>query len=123
MKAFKVCESITSPGNIFQSVADLMVKKFFRYSRLAFFVITLLLFLLVSRLFNSKLYQCREKLDILSQVECNSRLLKSHMRLRKIGPITIGSRVRDIISCVFVPHSVGANSVHLRHETTNRVTA
>ena len=53
----------------------------------------------------------------------NGRLLISDMRLKEIGPVTIGSRVRDTISCVFVPHSVGANLVHLRHETTNRVTA
>ena len=36
-----------------------------------------------------------------------------------MGPITIGSRVRDTISCVFLPRTVGANSVHLRHETKN----
>ena len=54
---------------------------------------------------------------------CNSCLLKSHMRLREIDPITIGSRVKDTISCVYLPNAVGANSVHLRHETTTRVTA
>ena len=54
---------------------------------------------------------------------CNSHLLKSHVRLRKIGPITIGSRVRATISCVFLPQAVGASLVHLRHETKNRVTA
>ena len=42
---------------------------------------------------------------------------------QKIGPINIGSRVKDTISSVFIPQTVGANSVHLRHETTNRVTA
>ena len=29
------------------------------------------------------------------------------------------SRVRDTISCVFLPRTVGANSVQLRHETKN----
>ena len=53
----------------------------------------------------------------------NKVIVTVAMRLRKLGPITIGSRVRDTITCVFVPRSVGANSVHLRHETTNRVTA
>ena len=43
------------------------------------------------------------------------------MRLSEIGPITIGSRVRDTISCVFLPHAVGVNLVHLRQDTTNRV--
>ena len=60
---------------------------------------------------------------LLFRLKCNSRLLKSHMRLREIGPITISSRVRDTISCFFLPHAVGANSLHLRHETTTRVTA
>ena len=32
---------------------------------------------------------------------------------KKIGPITIGSRVRDTTSCVFLPQTVEANSVHL----------
>ena len=45
----------------------------------------------------------------------------SLMGLREIGPLTIGSRVRDTISCIIPPHAVGAISVHLRHETTNRV--
>ena len=54
---------------------------------------------------------------------CNSRLPISHFRLRKTGPITIGSRVRDTISCAFIPNSVGANSVCIRHDTTNSVTA
>ena len=45
------------------------------------------------------------------------------MRLREIGSITIGSRVRKTIPCVFLPQAVGANSVRLRHETTNRATA
>ena len=46
------------------------------------------------------------------------------MRLRKIGPIIIGSRVRDTIYRVFLPQAVDLrHSVHLRHETTNRVTA
>ena len=30
----------------------------------------------------------------------------------KKGPITIDSRVRDTISCVFLPQTVAANSVH-----------
>ena len=47
----------------------------------------------------------------------NSRPLMSHMRLRKIGPTIIGSMVRDTISCAFIPHSVGANLVRLRHGT------
>ena len=46
------------------------------------------------------------------------RLLESHMRLRKIGPIIIDSRVRDAISRAFIPHSVGANSVPVGHGTT-----
>ena len=54
---------------------------------------------------------------------CNSRLIMSHMRLRKTGPINICSWVRNTISCAFIPLSVGANSVRVRHETTNRVTA
>ena len=44
---------------------------------------------------------------------CNSRLLKSQIRLRAIGPITISSRVRDTTSCVFVPQSDGVDSVRL----------
>ena len=43
-----------------------------------------------------------------SKKNCNSHLLMSHMRLRKIGPITIGARVRNTISSAFIPHSVGA---------------
>ena len=49
------------------------------------------------------------------EINYNSRPLTSHMRLREIDPITIRSRVRDTTSCVFAPHSVGANSVRLRH--------
>ena len=49
--------------------------------------------------------------------------LKYIRGLKKIGPKNFGSRVRDNISCVFLPQTIGANSVHLRHETTNRVTA
>ena len=44
---------------------------------------------------------------------CNSRSLKSQIRLREISPITISSRVRDTASCVFVPQSDGVNSVRL----------
>ena len=40
------------------------------------------------------------------------------MRLRKIGPITTRSRVRDLIPCAFIPHSVGANSAQAKNETT-----
>ena len=54
-----------------------------------------------------------------SNCPCNYRLIISHMRLRKTGPITIGSRVRDTISCAVIPHSVGANSIRVGHETTN----
>ena len=49
---------------------------------------------------------------------CNSRLLMSHTRLREIGRITLCSRLRDAISCAFVPHSVGVNLVGARHENT-----
>ena len=52
------------------------------------------------------------------EVTYYSRPLMSNMRLRRIGPITTGSRVRDTISYVFVPHYVGANAVRLRHGTT-----
>ena len=50
---------------------------------------------------------------------CNSRLLRSHMILKKNRPYNhwLKSQVRDNISCVFLPRTVGANSVHLRHET------
>ena len=54
---------------------------------------------------------------------CNGRLLMSLMRLRKTGPITIGASVRNTVSCAFIPHSVGAHSVRVRHESTNRGTA
>ena len=43
------------------------------------------------------------------------------MRLKKIGPITFGSRVRDTLSCVFVTQTVVANLIHLRYETTNKL--
>ena len=42
----------------------------------------------------------------------------SHMMLRRKGPITIGLRFRDTISCAFIPHSVGASSVRVRQDTT-----
>ena len=45
----------------------------------------------------------------------------SHTNLRKTGPITIGSRVMDTISCALIPLSLGAISDCVRHETTNRV--
>ena len=47
---------------------------------------------------------------------CNKRPLTSHMRLREIGHITIGSRVS-----VFIPHSLGASSVRLRHGTPQKL--
>ena len=49
---------------------------------------------------------------------CNSRLLRSHMRLRGRGRIFIGLRVRDTISRAVIPHTVRASSVRLRHGTT-----
>ena len=65
----------------------------------------------------------RELDNMLRGVTCNSRLLMSHMRSRKTGPRTIGSRLREITSCASIPHSAGANSVRRRLETKNRVTA
>ena len=49
---------------------------------------------------------------------CNSSPLTLFMMLGEIGPITIGSRVRDTTSCVFVPHSDGAKLVRLRNGIT-----
>ena len=57
---------------------------------------------------------------------CNSRLLKSQMRLKKNRPFNYwlkSLRARDTISWVFLPQAVGTNTVHLRHETKTRVTA
>ena len=50
-----VLESVQGLRVVFQSVADLMVKIFFRSSKLVFFNIIFLPFVLVSRLFNSSM--------------------------------------------------------------------
>ena len=39
------------------------------------------------------------------------------MSLKENGPIKPVAQDSDTISCVFLPQKVGANSVHLRHET------
>ena len=57
---------------------------------------------------------------ISSRLGSKSRPLMSNMRLRKTGPIIFGLRVRDTISCVFVPHSV--NSVRTNLGLQNLVT-
>ena len=54
---------------------------------------------------------------------CNSRLLKSHMRLKKNRPYNHWLKSQENYLLCFLPQAVGANSVHLRHETNTSVTA
>ena len=70
------------------------------------------------------LFFCCYFLDFFLDLKyCNSRPLTSHIKLREISPLTVGSGVRDSTSCVLVPQTVGAKSVRLRHGLQNLLTA
>ena len=52
---------------------------------------------------------------------CNSRLLRSHMRLKKNRPYNHWLKSQGhYLLCFSTSKMVGANSVHLRHETRTR---
>ena len=52
---------------------------------------------------------------------CNSRLLRSHMRLKKNRPYNYWLKSQGhYLLCFSTSKTVGANSVHLRHETRTR---
>ena len=52
---------------------------------------------------------------------CNSRLLRSHMRLKKNRPYNIWLKSQGhYLLCFSTSKTVGANSVHFRHETRTR---
>ena len=52
---------------------------------------------------------------------CNSRLLRSHMRLKKNRPYNLWLKSQGhYLLCCSTSRTVGANSVRLRHETRTR---
>ena len=56
--------------------------------------------------------------SLLSQWECNSRLLQSHMRLKKKRAYNHWLKSQGhYLLCFSTSRTVGANSVRLRHET------
>ena len=53
--------------------------------------------------------------------QCNSRLLRSHMRLKKNRPYNHWLKSQGhYLLCFSTSRTVGANSVRLRHETRTR---
>ena len=59
-------------------------------------------------------------LNVISN-SCNSRLLRSHMRLKKNRPYNHWLKSQGhYLLCFSTSRTVGANSVRLRHETRTR---
>ena len=80
LRAFKDSESITSPGNIFQSVADLMVIKFIRNSSVTF----------------------HKKVKM--QFRCNNRPEDTYRRRIKLSPKTTGQRLNRVLHAFNRPY-------------------
>ena len=63
----------------------------------------------------------RPRLSTFPPKVCNSRLLQSHMRLKKNRPYNHWLKSQGhYLLCFSTSRTVGANSVRLRHETRTR---